>query len=98
MGSQEVSQSQKQAQHAELYLPVSITQSYNSLIPNLGVLVNSLTFFININRFCLKDKSFQKLSNQNRKSESQLMNNRNETFSKKYLVHIIRIPYIIKLP
>lgn len=43
-------------QQAELYLPVSITQSYNSLIPNLGVLVNALTFFVNINRLCLKDK------------------------------------------
>lgn len=46
-------------QGARLYLPVTVTQSYNSLIPNLGVLVNSLIFFININRLCLKDKVFR---------------------------------------
>lgn len=51
---------------AELYLPVAVTQSYNPLIPDLGVLVNALTFLININRLCLKDKSFQRLSTQKR--------------------------------
>lgn len=51
---------------AELYLPVAVTQSYNPLIPDLGVLVNALTFLININRLCLKDKSFQRLFNQKR--------------------------------
>lgn len=30
-------------------LPVAVTQSYNPLIPDLGVLVNALTF-LNINR------------------------------------------------
>jgi len=72
-------------QHAELYLPVTVTQSYNSLIPNLGVLVNSLTFFININRLCLKDKSFQRLSNRKRYSEQKLMR-RNEPVSKTLII------------
>lgn len=53
-------------QWAELYLPVAVTQSYNPLIPDLGVLVNALTFLINSNRLCLKDKSFQRLFNQKR--------------------------------
>lgn len=53
-----------QGQRAELYLPVVITQSYDSLVPDLGVLINALIFFANINRFCLKDKRFQRLSNQ----------------------------------
>ena len=64
-------------QCAEFYLPVTVAQSYNSLIPNLGVLVNSLTFFININRFCFKDKSVQRLSNHKRYSEQKVLR-RNE--------------------
>lgn len=40
------------------YLPVMITQSYNSLTPKLNVLVNSLTFFIN-HWLCLKEKVFK---------------------------------------
>lgn len=51
-----------------LYLPVAVTQSYNPLIPDLGVLVNGLAFFVNIDRLCLKDRRFQRLARRKRQS------------------------------
>lgn len=60
----EVGDRTSRGQGAGPHLPVVVTQSYDSLIPDLGVLINALIFFTNINRFCLKDKRFQRLSNQ----------------------------------